>query len=135
MKELNLEAKLENIPQATAFVDEQLEAVDCPIKAQMQIDLAVDELFANIANYAYGDGTGSATLRFEFDEENRTAAITFIDGGVPFNPLEKDDPDVSLPAREREVGGLGIYLVKKSMDRMEYRREGDFNHFTIYKRV
>ena len=135
MKELTLTASLENIPEATAFIDAQLEALDCPMKAQMQIDVAIDELFANIAQYAYAPDVGEARIRFEFDDSSRMASITFIDRGVPFDPLQKSDPDVTLSAEEREAGGLGIFLVKKTMDGMEYRRENGCNILTIRKRI
>ena len=135
MKELTLEAKVENIPTLTAFVDEWLEGLDCPIRAQMQIDVAVDEIFSNIAQYAYGPEGGSATILLEFDEAERTAMITFVDGGVPYDPLSKADPDVTLSAEERDIGGLGIFLVKKTMDAMAYRRENDQNMLTIHKRI
>ena len=105
------------------------------MKAQMQIDIVIDELFGNIARYAYGDGTGDATVRFEFDGPTRTASVTFIDGGVPFDPLQKPDPDVTLSAEERAVGGLGIFMIKKTMDRVEYRRENSMNILTIYKTI
>lgn len=135
MKELTVSAKLENIPVVTAFIDERLEALDCSMKAQMQIDIAIDELFGNIAHYAYPDGTGDATVRFEFDEATRTASITFIDSGMPFDPLEKADPDVTLSAQEREIGGLGIFMVKKTMDKIEYSYENGFNILTIHKHI
>ena len=135
MKELTIAASLENIPVVTTFVDEQLEALDCPMKTQMQIDVAIDELFGNIAHYAYPDGTGDATVRFDFDEVTRMASIAFIDGGVPFNPLEKTDPDVTLFAEEREVGGLGIFMVKKTMDDLTYRYEDGKNVLTLYKHI
>ena len=135
MKALTIAATPENIPQVTAFIDEHLEAVDCPMKAQMQIDIAIDELFANIAHYAYGDGTGEATVRFDFDEASRMASITFIDSGVPFNPLEVADPDVTLSAEEREIGGLGVFMVKKSMDTLVYSHENGYNVLTIQKRI
>ena len=135
MKALTIQATLENIPEVTAFIDAELEAIDCPMKAQMQIDVAIDELFANIARYAYAPETGEAEIRFAFDEPNRMACITFVDRGVPFDPVQKTDPDVTLTAEEREVGGLGIFLVKKTMDAMEYRREGDCNVLTIKKRI
>ena len=133
MKELTIGATLENIPQVTAFIDEHLEAVDCPMKAQMQIDIVIDELFGNIARYAYGDGTGDATVQFEFDGPTRTASVTFVDGGIPFNPLQKPDPDVTLSAEERSVGGLGIFMVKKTMDRVKYSHEKGYNVFTVQK--
>lgn len=135
MKEWTGKAVLENIPAVTAFIDEQLEALDCPMKAQMQIDVAVDELFGNIAHYAYGDSTGDATVRFDFNEAARMVSIAFIDGGMPFNPLEIADPDVSLSAEERGIGGLGIFMVKKTMDRMEYSYENGFNILIIHKHI
>ena len=135
MKEITLDAKIENIAAATDFVVEQLEALDCSIKAQTQIDLAIDKLFTNIVSYAYAPGEGKATVRFEFDEATRMASITFIDCGVPYDPLAKPDPDVTLSAEERPIGGLGIFLVKKTMDAMEYRREDDRNMLTIRKKI
>ena len=126
MTEIRLAAVIESIPGATAFIEEQLEALGCSMRAQMQIDVAIDELFCNIASYAYGDGTGEATVRFDYDAPTRTAAITFVDRGVPFNPLEQAEPDVTLAARD---------LVRKTMDRMEYRREDGQNILTIYKRI
>ena len=135
MKELVLKAKLENIPEVTAFIDEQLEALDCPMKAQMQIDVAIDELFSNIARYAYAPGEGDATVRFSFDEQERAAEITFLDSGVPFDPLAKADPDVTLTVEEREIGGLGIFLVKKTMDSLTYRYEDGKNVLTLRKRI
>lgn len=135
MKELTVQAVLENIPTVTAFIDEQLEALDCPMKAQMKIDVAIDELFGNIAHYAYGEATGDATVKFVFDEATHMVSITFIDSGVPFNPLEKPDPDVTLSVEERGIGGLGIFMVKKSMDDVQYSYDNGFNILTIYKRI
>ena len=139
MKELIVEAALENLSAVTAFIDEQLEALACPMKAQLQIDVAIDELFGNIAQYAYPDRTddcpGSVTVRFDFDETTRMASVTFEDGGVPFDPLQKTDPDVTLSAEERGIGGLGIFVVKKTMDQMAYRHERGCNILTLYKRI
>ncbi len=135
MQERTFEAKIENITGVTAFVDEWLEGLDCGMKAQLQIDVALDELFSNIAQYAYAPGTGDATIRLEFDEATRRASITFIDGGVPYDPLQKEDPDVNKPVEERAIGGLGIFLVKKTMDGMEYARRDDKNILTIHKQI
>ncbi len=134
-KELKLEANLNNIPRVMAFVDKELEALQCPLKIRMKIDLAIDELIANVANYAYASGKGEVTVRFAFDEADRMVSITFIDEGVPYDPLKKRDPDVTLSAAERQIGGLGIFLVKKTMDSMEYKRENDCNILTIYKKI
>ena len=135
MKELTLAAALENIPVVTAFIDEQLETRSCSMRAQLQIDVAIDELFGNISHYAYPNGTGDVTVRFDFDETTRTASITFIDSGIPFDPLQKDDPDVTISADKREVGGLGIFMVKKTMDSVKYRYENGCNILTIQKHL
>ncbi len=135
MKRISLEAKIENIPAATAFVEEQLEALDCPMKAMMLIQVAIDEIFTNIASYAYAPGSGSADVEFDYEEETGTVSITFTDSGIPFDPLAKPDPDVSLSAEERAIGGLGIFMVKKTMDDMVYERRDGKNVLCIKKKI
>ncbi len=135
MKELTIEAMPEKIPVITAFVDEQLEQLDCPARAQAQIDIAIDELFSNIVHYAYHPEIGWATVRVEVAEEPLSVVITFIDQGVPYDPLAKLDPDVTLSAEEREVGGLGIYIVKKSMDEITYEYKEGRNILRIRKEL
>ena len=130
-----MEAVLENIPRITELVDTVLEQAGCSVKAQMAIDIALDEILANICHYAYAPGTGTVEVCVSHDAENRTAEITFRDRGVPFDPLQKEDPDTTLTAEEREIGGLGIFLVRKTMDAMKYRREGGFNVLTIRKKI
>jgi anti-sigma regulatory factor (Ser/Thr protein kinase) len=133
MKELTVVATVENIETVTDFVNEQLEALDCPMKAQMQIDIAIDELFGNIAHYAYNPEVGSATVRVEVIEDPLAVTITFIDNGVPYDPLAKADPDTTLSAEERDIGGLGIYMVKKSMDDIIYEYKDGQNILKIKK--
>ncbi|MBR2067172.1 MAG: ATP-binding protein [Solobacterium sp.] len=133
--EITLDAKVENVQQVTAFIDEELEKIDCPLKAQTQIDVAVDELFSNIAMYAYAPSIGTATVQLEIEDDPRAVVITFIDQGKPYNPLEKDDPDVTLSAEDRQIGGLGIFLVKKTMDDMTYRYEDGKNIVSIKKMI
>lgn len=133
MNELTIEALVENITEVTAFIDERLEELDCPLKAQMQIDVAVDELFGNIAQYAYEQGTGTITVRVEVIEEPLSVVITFIDQGIPYDPLQKEDPDVTLSAEEREIGGLGIFIVKKTMDEVLYEYKDGQNVLKIKK--
>ena len=133
MKELNIAATVENIETVTDFVNEQLEALDCPMKAQMQIDIAIDELFGNIAHYAYNPEIGKATVRVEVTEDPLAVVITFIDNGVPYDPLAKADPNTTLSAEEREIGGLGIYMVKKSMDDIIYEYKDGQNILKIKK--
>ena len=132
-REVTLPAKVESITAVTAFLEQEMEALGCPEKQKMQICVAADEIVTNISMYAYAPGTGDFTVNFAFDGEERAAGITFVDEGVPFDPLAKDDPDVTLSAEERQIGGLGIFLVKKTMDGMDYRREDGKNILTIRK--
>ena len=135
MKELNIAATIENIETVTAFVNEQLEAYDCPMKAQMQIDIAIDELFGNIAHYAYNPEVGNATVRVEVVEDPLAVIITFIDNGIPYDPLAKEDPNIKLSAEERQIGGLGIYMVKKTMDEITYEYKDGQNILAIKKKL
>ena len=135
MKELTIAATVENIEVVTDFVNEQLEALDCPMKAQMQIDIAIDELFGNIAHYAYNPEVGYATVRVEVSEDPLAVVITFIDNGVPYDPLAKDDPDITLSAEERQIGGLGIFMVKKTMDEITYEYKDGQNILAIKKNL
>ena len=130
MKELAIEAKTENLDAVLGFVSEQLEAADCPIKVQTQITIATEEIFVNISHYAYKPEVGGALIRVTVGDE---AVIEFEDKGKPYNPLEKDDPDITAGTEEREIGGLGIFMVKKIMDAVEYRRENDKNIMLIKK--
>lgn len=135
VRELRTEAKTENLAQVLGFVDGCLEEAGCPMRTQLQIDVAVEELFVNIASYAYPEGAGEAVIAMEIAGDPPEAVIQFRDHGVFFDPLDKPDPDVTLPASERQIGGLGIYMVKQSMDDIAYRREDDRNILTIRKRL
>ena len=132
-KELTMDAVIENVTPLTEAVDGMLESMDCPMKVQAQIDIAVDEVFSNIANYAYAPDVGTAVVRIETRREPASITLTFRDWGVRYNPLEKKDPDVSLGLEERQIGGLGIFMVKKSMNKMFYRRRGRQNVLTLVK--
>ena len=133
MKELTIAATVENIEVVTEFVNQQLELLECPMKAQMQIDIAIDELFSNIAHYSYNPEVGQATVRVEVVENPLAVTITFIDNGIPYDPLAKKDPDLTLSAEERQIGGLGIYMVKKSMDEITYEYKDGQNILSIKK--
>ena len=135
MREITIEAKLENLDEVLGFVDGQLEELECPMKAQMQIDVAVEEIFVNIASYAYAPGIGNAVVRFESSQDPTSVTITFIDSGVPYDPVQKDDPDVTLSAEERGIGGLGIYMAKKAMDNMKYVYRDGQNILSISKSI
>lgn len=133
--ELTVDATLDNLRLVNAFLEEHLEEADCPLKAQMQISVAVEEIYVNIAHYAYAPETGTVTLRLELQEEPPAVTLTFLDSGIPFNPLDRTDPDVSLPAEEREIGGLGIFMTRKSMDDLRYEFRDGQNVLTLIKRL
>lgn len=135
MAELRIEASVGNLDQVLAFVDGELEKMDCSMKTQMIIDIAVEEIFVNIASYAYVPGEGDAVIRVETEPEAGEAVLTFIDRGIPYDPVAKPDPDVTLSAEERQVGGLGIFMVKKSMDEMSYAYEDGQNILTLRKKL
>ena len=135
MKELVVKSLTDNLESVLGFVDSELEDCGCSPKTMIQIDIAVEELFVNIAHYAYGSDTGPATIRVELSEDPRAVTLTFIDCGMPYDPLAKPDPDTTLSVEEREIGGLGIFMVKKSMDDMTYEYRDGKNILTIKKNL
>lgn len=135
MQAMTVPAVIESIPRVTAWIDETLEQLDCSLKAQMQIDVAIDEVFSNIARYAYPDGKGIATVETDFEESSRVFTITFQDQGVPFDPLTQSDPDTSLATEDREIGGLGIFVVKKTMDEVSYEYREGSNFLCLKKHI
>ena len=135
MKELSIDATIENIGAVTDFINGELEVLNCPGQIQRQIDVAVDELFGNIAQYAYNPDVGPATVRVEVTEDPLAVIITFVDHGVPYDPLSRQDPDIHLSAEEREIGGLGVFLVKKTMDDVTYEYKNGQNILRICKRL
>ena len=133
---LNIPASIENLDSVLEFVDARLEEENCSLKELMTINVAVEEIFVNIASYAYkSQEEGDAQISVWFEEDPKTVSIEFRDSGVYFDPLAKDDPDVTLSAAERQIGGLGIFMVKKSMDAVQYKRENDQNILTIRKKL
>ena len=134
VKELTVEATFDNIPAVTDFVDAELEALNCPLKARLQIDVAIDELLSNIARYAYQPDVGPVTIQVDVRDAS-TVVITFIDNGRPYDPLAKEDPNTTLSAPEREIGGLGIFLVKKTMDDVSYEYKDGQNILRIKKNL
>ena len=135
MREKTVQATLENLDEVMAFVEEQMEVYHCSMKMQMQIAVAVEEIYVNIASYAYREQKGNARIRVQSGGEPLQISITFEDDGIPYNPLLKEDPDITLSAEERKIGGLGIYIVKKSMDQVEYHYQNGKNILTIRKDI
>lgn len=151
-KNLKILAVLDNLATVLENVDAQLEDENCSMKIKMQVDVAVEELFVNIATYAYAPDTGDANILIETmdtcpipedcredmtpaDAKGKWLRVTLSDSGTPFNPLNKDDPDITLSAQERRIGGLGIFMVKKSMDHMYYEYKDGKNHISICKKL
>ena len=132
MKELVIEAILENLPTVLDFVKTELQNHGTEGKVQRQIAIAVEEIFVNIAHYAYDPETGNAVIRISIGDE---VNIEFEDKGNPYNPLEKTDPDTSLKAKDRKIGGLGVFMVKKIMDSVDYRFENGKNLLKIRKTI
>ena len=135
VKEITLDATVENIQTVTEFINQELQKLNCSSNVQAEIDIALDELFGNVANYAYNPDVGTVTVRIEATEKPISVDITFIDKGVPYNPLEQEDPDITLSAEERPIGGLGIYLVKQMMDTVSYEYVNDCNVLTFRKLI
>ena len=134
-RELVIDAKTDNLPQVMEFVDCLLEELQCPMRTQMQVDIAVEEIFVNIAHYAYTPDTGLARILVEIREDPVEIRITFEDQGIPYNPLAREDPDVTLSAEKRKIGGLGIFMTKKAMDDVCYEYRDNKNLLTIIKRI
>ena len=135
MIEITVEAVTENLDKVTDFVNNALEERGCSMRDILKIDVAVDAIIANTARYAYDHGKGDMTLRLSFEEDPLRVEFEFIDSGKPFDPLEREDPDVSLDAAHRKIGGLGIFVVKKTMDKVSYRYADGQNILTVVKNL
>ncbi len=135
MPKITLPAAIENIEHALDFVNDILDSVDCPMKARTQLNIALDELMSNVALYAYASGKGDVTVSLDILDDPKRAVLTLTDEGVPYDPLQKEDPDVTLSAEERGIGGLGIFIVKRSMDKMTYAYQNGKNIVSIVKNL
>ncbi len=135
MKELTVPALTAELEKVLDFINEELERNDCSNKIKIQIAIAVEEIFVNIANYAYNPNIGDATIKISIGGEPLQVTIQFFDLGKPYNPLENEEPDITKSADERDIGGLGILMVKKSMDDVQYQYIDGMNILTINKRL
>ena len=133
--ELEIEAADENLAAVQAFVERQLAAAGCASGTLMQIAVAVEEIFINIAHYAYAPNRGMASIRVELTDAPASVSIIFTDHGVPYDPLAREDPDVTLPVGERQIGGLGIFLTKQLMDGVSYAYRDGKNILTLKKNL
>ena len=128
-------ASKDALPEVLGFVEETLEGCECPMRIQTAICVAIEEVFVNVANYAYGEGSGDVTLEIGFDKVSRDVTFRLSDWGTPFDPLQKPDPDITLSVEERQIGGLGIFIVKKTMDAVRYAYEDGKNILTMIKKI
>jgi anti-sigma regulatory factor (Ser/Thr protein kinase) len=128
-----LEAAPENFAAAQKQVRAFLEPCSCSMRTLLELDMLVEEIFINIANYAYPNGTVTAAIDLALNDNNDTLTITFRDKGIPYNPLERTSPDITSPASARQIGGLGIFLVQKYSDQLSYSYEGGENRLTLHK--
>jgi anti-sigma regulatory factor (Ser/Thr protein kinase) len=128
-------AKTESLSEVLGFVEEMLEGLECPMKIQTAICVAIEEVFVNVAYYAYPKGEGDMSLHIGFNDQGRAITFRMTDKGVPFNPLKIPDPDITLSAEEREMGGLGIFIAKKTMDSLSYSYENGENILTMIKKI
>lgn len=135
MKTLMVPAQLEQLDAVTEFISQELESCDCPMKTETQIIIAVEEIFVNIAHYAYNPEIGEATIRCGVGGEPLQVTIEFLDSGKPYDPLKQEDPDLTLSAEERDIGGLGIYMVKQIMDEIKYEYRDGKNILIVQKQV
>ena len=135
MKEITVDAMIENMNTVTAFVDDFLDQIACPMKSRIQINIVIDEIFGNICHYAYKDSVGAVTVRVESGNTPKAVFLTFTDNGIPYNPLDTEDPDITSSSEERKIGGLGIYLVKKNMDEMKYEYVNQQNRLWMEKKM
>jgi anti-sigma regulatory factor (Ser/Thr protein kinase) len=128
-------AKIESLSDVIGFVEQTLEGLECPMKIQTAVCVAIEEIFVNVAHYAYGGGDGDIIFGIGFDADTRNVTFRMTDKGTPFNPLNKPDPDITLAAEDREVGGLGIFITKKTMDTVDYVYENGENILTMIKKI
>ena len=133
MRELNVEANDENLSVVLGFVDEVLESAG--FMPEVKISVALEEMYVNVAHYAYAPKTGRIRISAGVLDDPKRLVIILEDGGVPFNPLDKKDPDTSLDTSTRPIGGLGIFMTKKIMDKMEYERRDGKNIVTLTKNL
>ncbi len=130
---LKIAALAANLGEVQEFIGQMLKEAGCREDIYLNVELAVEEVFVNIASYAYPGREGTVEIEAQITDEPAGIRIVFSDDGIPFDPLKKEDPDITLSAEERQIGGLGIYLVKEMMDEVHYRYEDGRNVLTVIK--
>lgn len=136
MKELRIPALVESLDCVQNFIKDSMVSFTVSDKVLLEIDIAVEEIFVNIASYAYAPDIGEVTIKCKIIyEEDAVLEVSFADEGKPFNPLQKEDADITLSTEERKIGGLGILMVKRMMDKLDYQYEGNKNILTVWKKL
>ena len=135
MHKLDIQAAVDNLPVVTEFIEKHLAPAGCSVRTRNEILIAAEEIFVNIASYAYSPDTGNVIIGIGLEHDPLTAVVTFADRGIPYDPTAKADPDISLPASEREIGGLGIFMTRKIMDEVTYEHINGCNVLTLRKHL
>ena len=132
MNQIIVRSDKKNLNIVLSKINEALEKHNPPMKSRLQLEMAIEELFVNICSYAYPD-EGDIVIQYCVEDNSLKVIVNFIDNGIPFNPLEKEEPDLSLGVEEREIGGLGLTLVRKNVDSLDYKYENNYNILTLEK--
>lgn len=135
MRDLKLNASKDTLYTVLDVIEAHLDKNGCPDSVKLELLIAVEEIYMNIANYAYGGEAGEVTVQMEISQDPKVCQVIFKDKGIPYDPLKREDPDISLSPQERGIGGLGIYMVKQLMDRVEYRYEDETNILLLERRM
>lgn len=134
-KSIQVISNIDSIRTVTDFVNKHLALANCPTKARKEIDIVIDEILSNIVYYAYEKKEGPVKVSVELSQDQKDFKLIFEDQGIPYNPLEREDPNISLDLEDREVGGLGVFLIKKMMDDVSYSYQENTNRLTVTKRI
>uniref|UniRef100_UPI004055AEED ATP-binding protein n=1 Tax=Agathobacter sp. TaxID=2021311 RepID=UPI004055AEED len=135
MQDLRLQASTDTLYTVLDSIEAHLDKNGCPEDIKTEVLIAVEEIYVNIANYAYNGNAGEAVVQMEVRQNPKLCRVVLKDRGIPYNPLGQEEPDISLSAEEREVGGLGIFMVKQFMDKVEYRYENGYNILMLEKNL
>lgn len=132
-KTLVIRNEIDELNRLVVFLEELEEEWELPMALVSSVNLALEEALSNIIFYAFDKGTKNE-ISIEFKLEGTEMEIVLTDSGKPYDPTQKDDPDINLPAEERPIGGLGVFLIKQIMNEVSYRRIDDKNQLTLVKR-
>ncbi len=133
-RSITLTNKIDELTRISTFLEETAEQWELPMALGMSLNLVLEEAFTNVVQYAYTDNE-QHNIELLMEKSDNELIITIIDDGQPYDPTKKEDPDINLAAFDRPIGGLGIFIIKKTMDEVAYERKNDKNHFTMMKKL